>query len=536
MAKMDLPGTTSRVQAAIDKIKRQYLADDNNLPWLIGYSGGKDSTCTAQLVFKALLELKAKGTKLGRRVIIFSSDTMIENPLVKTIIEKNIHLINEKATEEKLPLEAIILKPELSKTFWVNIIGRGYPCPNTMFRWCTDRLKIEPANNFVKTFIDKNGETIMVLGVRQGESQTRDRVLKQHGIKGETLMRHTTLTNAYVFPPIIDLNTLDVFTYLSEFTSPWGSSNKELFFFYEESGGGECPIFLSEQDKTTKNSCGNSRLGCWVCTVVSQDKSLTGFINTGFHDYLKPLLEFRNWIVNIRDQDEYRLRFRANGTMYLVNIATKSDQVTGRTTLIIPKKGDRGQIEIPLNEAGEIVDKKCPYILVNEDELSSYMKSNNLTPKSQEMAKIIIHNPITGSYSRLGTGPFTFEARLKILEKLLEAESKYNAGSKIKTQLILDSELIEIMKIWSKAGEGPDAINNLLSKFGRHKLEILRDEVDATNEKYADEIKRLSRKNKLDIDVINKLLQIEKEHVCEDQRSEAQQEILAMFNSDRFNY
>ena len=124
-------------------IQNQYLSNkDNNIPWLIGYSGGKDSTITAQLVFKSLLELKDKGEALNRKVYIFSSDTMIENPLVKHIIDVNIELINKKSLEYGLPIEALKVTPEKDRTFWVNVIGRGYPTPNTMFRWCTDRLKI----------------------------------------------------------------------------------------------------------------------------------------------------------------------------------------------------------------------------------------------------------------------------------------------------------------------------------------------------------------------------------------------------------
>ena len=69
---------TEKVDITIDKIKRQYAFKDGNLPWLIGYSGGKDSSCTAQLVFRAVKELKAAGELLERKVIIFSSDTMIE--------------------------------------------------------------------------------------------------------------------------------------------------------------------------------------------------------------------------------------------------------------------------------------------------------------------------------------------------------------------------------------------------------------------------------------------------------------------------
>lgn len=216
-----------KIKEAIDLIKRQYLSNDGDLPWLIGYSGGKDSTCTAQLVFKAITELKEENIILKRNIYIFSSDTMIENPLVKVIIEKNIDLINKKSFELGLPIKAVILSPSIDNTFWVNIIGKGYPTPNTMFRWCTDRMKILPANEFIKNKIAENGEVIMVLGVRKGESGTRDRVLESHEIVGETLMRHTTLSNAFVFAPIINFQTKDIFLYLNQIESPWESSNKE---------------------------------------------------------------------------------------------------------------------------------------------------------------------------------------------------------------------------------------------------------------------------------------------------------------------
>ena len=210
----------AKVNQIINEIKEQYLTDDGNLPWLIGYSGGKDSTCTSQLVFNAVKQLKDEGSSVSRRVIIFSSDTMIENPLVKKIVDGNLELINRKADEYRLPIEAHSLAPKITDTFWVNIIGRGYPTPNTTFRWCTDRMKIVPANNFVKKYIDEAGEVIMVLGVREGESNTRDRVLKTHNIEGVRLMKHSSLPNAYVYAPIKTLNTTDVFLYLNVYESP----------------------------------------------------------------------------------------------------------------------------------------------------------------------------------------------------------------------------------------------------------------------------------------------------------------------------
>src|SRR5690606_1568611 len=44
---------------------------------------------------------------------------------------------------------------------------------------------------------------------------------------------------------------------------------------------------------TNTPSCGNSRFGCWTCTVVTQDKAIEGLVSTG-EEWMRPLLEFRN--------------------------------------------------------------------------------------------------------------------------------------------------------------------------------------------------------------------------------------------------
>ncbi len=530
-------GFEKKIAQAVEIIKKQYFADDRNIPWLIGYSGGKDSTCTAQLIYKALIELKSEQKKLNRKIYIFSSDTMIENPLVKKIVDENIFLINQTSQRLNLPIEALILKPEPSRTFWVNVIGRGYPTPNTMFRWCTDRLKIEPANNFVHKCIDKNGEVIMVLGVREGESNTRDRVLKNHSIEGEVLMKHTTLNNAYVFPPIKHLTSKEVFQYLLTHESPWGSNNKDLYFFYEESGGGDCPTFLSTEEKKSSNSCGNSRLGCWVCTVVSKDKSLTGFINTGCYEHLKPLLDFRNWIVSIRDNDSYRCRYRNNGTVYTKKITKKVDS-TGEY-LSIPQKGDREKIIIRINENGSLTDScNQEYPVVEINNLSNYIKKNNYTFKSKELAQIILYDRITGEYSRLGVGPFTDEAKIEILEKLLETEYKFNChvGINEKIQLISDIEILEIKKIWNKNGMSETTIDKLLEKYARNKIVLLKDSFEIVNQKYESKLKKKLKTYKLEYEIVNKLLLKEKDLLAKDDRKEIQNEIEALFNADRRNF
>ena len=529
------PEIVSRIDFAIKKIKKQYLSEKEEYPWLIGYSGGKDSSCTAQLTFKALTELKKEGYSLRRKIYIFSSDTMIENPLVKEIIEENIKLINKKSKELNLPVEALILRPAVDRTFWVNVIGRGYPTPNTMFRWCTDRLKIEPANAFVKKCIDKNGEVIMVLGVRDGESGTRDRVLKSHTIEGEMLMKHTTMVNAYVFAPIRHMDTIDVFTYLAAYDSPWDSDNKKLFAFYEESGGGECPVFLEESDKTSSNACGNTRMGCWVCTVVSKDKSLSGFIATGYYDFLKPLLEFRNWIASIRDDEKYRCHYRNNGSVYTKVMTIKED--TDGKYLLIPKKGSREKIVIRLDSLGNPIDSgDNSYILINKSDLSAYFKENNLTFKSPILSKLVLRDEITGDYERLGIGPFTDEAKKLIFEKLIEVEFNLNKSQNRQFVLITDAEILEIKKIWSKTTIGIEFIDEILKRYGRKPVEIVQDAFELTNKKYERILKQILKKNGLDFDIVNKLIVAERESLGNTDRDDIQNVIMSVFNADKDNY
>ena len=139
-------------------------------------------------------------------------------------------------------------------------------------------MKIRPANQFVLNKVTEHGEVIMVLGVRRGESATRDQVLSLHRIKNSLLSRHTTLPNASVYTPVVDFTTEDVWMYLLSNPSPWGGDNRQLVPLYRNTNAqGECPLVVDE----TTPSCGNSRFGCWTCTVVRKDKAMEGLIDNG---------------------------------------------------------------------------------------------------------------------------------------------------------------------------------------------------------------------------------------------------------------
>lgn len=60
---------------------------------------------------------------------------------------------------------------------------------------------------------------------------------------------------------------------------------------------------------------GNSRFGCWICTMVKEDKSLKAFIDRG-ETWLVPLRDYRNWMIEMRSTPSARETKRRNGTMY----------------------------------------------------------------------------------------------------------------------------------------------------------------------------------------------------------------------------
>ncbi|XZW80150.1 DNA phosphorothioation system sulfurtransferase DndC [Acinetobacter baumannii] len=305
---------TNTLKDIYTSIQEVYLSDQR--PWVVGYSGGKDSTCALQLVWNALAELPKEQRQ--KPVYVISSDTLVETPIIVRYIDKNLENIQKKSDEQGMPFIVQKVSPRVERSFWVNLIGRGYPAPSNKFRWCTERLKIEPANDFITQRVAEFGEVVVVLGVRSAESATRAQVIAMHKIKGTKLARHSSLLNAFVFAPIESFTTDDVWNYLLQSKSPWNSDNRELVTMYRNAQAGECPLVV---DKTTP-SCGNSRFGCWVCTVVQQDKSMEAMVESG-EEWLEPLLEYRDLLSSTQIQKKNSFIVSLNVVMVRLLLITQ---------------------------------------------------------------------------------------------------------------------------------------------------------------------------------------------------------------------
>jgi DNA sulfur modification protein DndC len=303
----DLPDRLRQIRRTI---RDEYL-QPHQMPWILGFSGGKDSTLLLQLVIESILTISPE--LRSRKVYVLSNDTLVESPVYQSLVVKTLDLIEEGIAALGLPLEVVRTHPEEDSSFWVNLLGRGYPAPNRNFRWCTDRMKIRPTTRFIHDKVSAAGEVILLLGVRRAESAARAQRIQAYSAGGreERLNRHNDVKGCMVFRPIVDLTNDDVWHILLNVRAPWGGSHRELVTLYRNANGGECPFVLSEDDAP---SCGSSsaRFGCWTCTVVDKDGSLSGLIDSGF-EYLEPLSEFRERLKAVSNSPEYRSKIRRSG-------------------------------------------------------------------------------------------------------------------------------------------------------------------------------------------------------------------------------
>lgn len=307
------------VQKTIDKALEQiqYLYQCDSIPWVVGYSGGKDSTAILQLVWCALLNLPEEART--KPVHVISTDTLVENPVVALWVTRSLKVMEKAAKEQKLPIQPNRLLPELKDRYWVNLIGRGYPAPRPKFRWCTSRLKINPSNKFILEVAEQSGEAILVLGTRKAESSVRAANMSKYEASSsrDLLSAHGQLDRSWVYTPISSWSNDDVWVFLNQYRNPWGYTNKNLLGMYQgATEDGECPLVVD----TSTPSCGDSRFGCYVCTLVEKDKSMHAMIqNDEEKEWMLPLMEFRNRWLDVKNDRSVRDFRKMDGSLLVHN-------------------------------------------------------------------------------------------------------------------------------------------------------------------------------------------------------------------------
>lgn len=277
-------------KSTIHLLQREY--DRAILPWSVGYSGGKDSSAMMKLLYQAIEDFPNP----KKHIKIVYCDTGVEIPIITKFV-KNIFLdLDKKSRDKKLPFSFHIAEPKITDRFFVKVIGRGYPPPTNIFRWCTDRLRIKPIQELYK----KKQSNIVLVGVRNNESYERNKIINRNSISAYYL-RQNKYNNIRLFAPIINYHPEDIWNVLNCNNSLFSINFIKL-----------AQIYRSASTNKTFESISNVRFGCWICTVIRKDHSMNNLIKNG-NKNLIPLLEYRNFIYNVRDKKEYRCKYRRNG-------------------------------------------------------------------------------------------------------------------------------------------------------------------------------------------------------------------------------
>lgn len=291
--------------ATLTYLERLYLDDER--PWVVAFSGGKDSTLVLQLVYETVLSLQTKGFSALKPIYVLSSDTRVESPNVARYVRDTLNAIEANAEAGRLPFHVQLVEPTAAESFWGKMIGRGYPPPTRHFRWCTNNMKIRPSRRAIESITHVHGSVILLLGTRLDESSDRKKRMLAISENESQLNPHHDIPNALVAKPVADWTTDEVWEYLYTFNPPpWGKSHDEMLALYRQANSNECPVVL---DLSTP-SCGGSRFGCWTCTVVKEDKSMQGFMQQ--ESRLEYLYKYRNWLKEIRENTHYRSPVRRN--------------------------------------------------------------------------------------------------------------------------------------------------------------------------------------------------------------------------------
>lgn len=440
----DALGFSKTIELAKQEIKELYLSDQ--VPWVIGYSGGKDSSAVLQLAWLAIQDLPPE--QRVKPVHVISTDTLVENPVVASWVNRSLIAMADAAAQQASPVQPHRLTPEASDTFWVNLIGRGYPAPRNKFRWCTERMKIKPSNTFIRNVVKENGEAILLLGTRKGESSRRAANMAKHQKNAirDRLTPNASLTNCLIYTPIEDWTNDDVWLFLMREKNPWGYSNKDLLTMYRgATEDGECPLVVD----TSTPSCGNSRFGCWVCTLVDEDKSMGAMIqNDEEKQWMQPLLMLRN-----------ELDFRSDAARATERGRRDFRRITGKLTYYAGAAEDAKLVHGPYKQAARA------HWLKRVLQTQQWIRENG--PEYVREIELITLEELQEIRRIWVVDKHEIEDLLPRLYE--EAVGTSYPGPRIDDNLIFDGDTLELLR--EACGDDPDG---LLFEMSRNLLDLER--------------------------------------------------------------
>jgi len=294
-------GTKSEEAQSIIDIKNIY--DNDSRPFVVGFSNGKDSNTTLDIILKALILSNTN----DKTTYIMYSDTKLEMAPFAKSVDDAFDKLKVFGEENNLNLTLMRVEPKKTDTFSSLFFGAGYVLSHSGNRWCTNRWKILPQERAIKGLLQSHEGFIAVTGQRRSESPDRAKRLENCTVEGEILKTHEN-SKCSLLVPVEYYSSNDIWDYLYTRQQSWVDSTT-LGKVYSESAGdtkGECRNLIDGVDGE-EPGCGKSaRNGCDICPLFKRDKTLINL--TEHYDYLHDVEKFRNWLIDLSAESGWRER------------------------------------------------------------------------------------------------------------------------------------------------------------------------------------------------------------------------------------
>lgn len=274
-------------------IERYQMGDED---WIIPFSGNQSSLVLIELLFDMFSQLQEEQKPLTKKVLVINSQTGIDFPHLAVKMNRTLKNIETYAVERDYPVTTKVVFPEVTQSFWVHVIGYGYPPPRSLFQWCASKLKLSPIVDHLKETLQKQ-QAVIVSSDREGD---------------ELYQEHPDIPNAFLFSPLRAMDAEDVRDLMENSSlSIWNETNQNLLRFYKHV---ESAFQTGDADemKDERGVCGNtlfdSTFACWACPFKREHESLREFAKNAKEGYwLSPLLRYRGLLIWLSQHNENRV-------------------------------------------------------------------------------------------------------------------------------------------------------------------------------------------------------------------------------------
>jgi 3'-phosphoadenosine 5'-phosphosulfate sulfotransferase (PAPS reductase)/FAD synthetase len=295
----------------------------------ISYSAGKDSSICLIATLEAYRQsIKAGKVEASRKLLVRTIDTGVESLMMQFFVSFGKTHLEDYATKNNINLIYDIITPELSSQYFVRWAGADKLIPNaTRNADCSPIMKIAPSLKHLAKQRESLGDTkvINLTGQRNQESTRRLINMRKQKVSDKAVdnvieeLEDESKISTIDFTPIRDWDDETVFTLLRiagddpmikvKRTIPaYFTSFALLLELYGKNADESCQVIINADNKVESKGCGSNsnRSGCFVCGIVSEDRSAIAMSKKPYWNYLgvEDGLRVRDWLFRVSmDQD-----------------------------------------------------------------------------------------------------------------------------------------------------------------------------------------------------------------------------------------